>query len=80
MSFEEIKNLTLLDIKSFKTKRIYKKTKQQKLLLYWGIVKLLRDEGLSFRDISKYLKSRYKLDISYSTLYKTWVEIETTTK
>jgi hypothetical protein len=76
MQINEIMEITLLDIESFKAKRYYKKTKKDKLLKYWGVVKLLRTKGISFRVISQYLKKKYKFNIGYSTIYEAWKEVE----
>jgi len=76
MDLEDLKNITLLDIQSFKSKKHYKKTKRDKLLQYWGIVKILRSENVSFRDISAYLKKKYKFEIGYSSIYETWRDVE----
>ena len=76
MDIDDIKNITLLDIQSFKKKKHYKKRKKDKLLQYWGVVKLMRDENISFRDIASYLKKKYKFEIGYSTVYEAWKKIE----
>ena len=76
MDLKEIQDITLLDIQSFKSKRHYKKSKKDKLLQYWGVVKLLRNENISFRDIAVYLKRKYRFEIGYSTVYEVWKKIE----
>lgn len=76
MDLDDLKNITLLDIQSFKSKKHNKKTKKDKLLQYWGIVKILRSENVSFRDISAYLQKKYKFNIGYSTVYETWRDVE----
>lgn len=56
------------------------KIKREKLLGYWAIVKTLKiDQKMSFRDISSYFRKYHKLEVSYSTIYELWNELETTT-
>lgn len=50
--------------------------KKDKLLQYWPIIKQLKNEGMSFRNISIYLNRYHKLDVSYSLVFKKWNEIE----
>lgn len=53
------------------------KVKREKLLSYWAIVKTLKlEQNMSFRSISKYFLKYHKLDISHSTIYQIWNEIE----
>ena len=56
------------------------KIKRQKLLGYWAIVRTLKlEQNLSFRDISSYFAKYHKLDVSYSTVYELWNELENKT-
>ena len=56
------------------------KVKRQKLLGYWAIVKTLKlEQNMSFRNIAGYFKKYHKLEVSYSTIYGLWIELETTT-
>lgn len=67
-----------LNVIKLKSKKIRDNVKRQKLLIYWSLVReLKKGENLSFREISKYLKKYHRLEISYSTIQKVWVEIET---
>lgn len=51
--------------------------KRQKLLSYWAIVKTLKiEQNMSFRDISIYFKKYHKFDVSYSTIFDIWNELE----
>lgn len=53
------------------------KMKRQKLLGYWAVVKTLKiEEKMSFRDISTYFAKYHKLEVSYSTIYGLWIELE----
>lgn len=62
--------------------RNYKyKIKREKLLSYWAIVKTLKlEQNMSFRTISRYLLKYHKLEISHSTIYQIWNEIENNTQ
>ncbi|PWE19546.1 hypothetical protein DF188_09705 [Aliarcobacter skirrowii] len=53
------------------------KIKRQKVLGYWAIVRILRlEQNMSFRDIATYFKKYHKLQISYSTVYEIWNQLE----
>lgn len=53
------------------------KIKRQKVLGYWAIVRTLKlEQNMSFRDIATYLSRYHKLDVSYSTIYELWNELE----
>lgn len=55
------------------------KVKREKLLGYWAIVRTLKlEQSMSFRDISSYFKKYHKFEVSYSTIYELWTELETT--
>ena len=55
------------------------KIKREKLIGYWAIVKTLKsDQNMSFRDISTYFAKYHKLEVSYSTIYGLWIELEAT--
>lgn len=57
------------------------KAKRQKLLGYWAIVKTLKlEQKMSFRQISEYFAKYHKLEVSYSTIYELWNELENDTK
>lgn len=68
-------NLNAIKIRGRNSKT---KVKRQKLLGYWAVVKTLRlQEKMSFRDIKLYLVKYHKLEVSYSTIYELWRELET---
>ncbi len=53
------------------------KSKREKLLSYWGIVRTLKlEQNMSFRDIAIYFGKYHRFEISYSIIYKVWNEIE----
>ena len=53
------------------------KSKREKLLFYWGIVRTLKlEQNMSFRDIAIYFGKYHRFEISYSIIYKVWNEIE----
>ena len=57
------------------------KIKRQKLLDYWAIIRVLRlEQNMSFRKISQYLLKYHRFEVSYSTIYGLWVELENNTK
>ena len=53
------------------------KSKREKLLSYWAIVRTLKlERNMSFRDIAIYFGKYHRLEISYSTIYRLWDELE----
>ena len=53
------------------------KIKRQKVLGYWAIVRTLKlEQNMSFRDIATYFARYHKLEVSYSTIYELWNELE----
>ncbi|WP_310440989.1 helix-turn-helix domain-containing protein [Sulfurimonas sp.] len=57
------------------------KVKRQKILGYWAIVRTLKlEQNFSFRKIAQYLKKYHKLEVSYSTIYELWNELENNAK
>ncbi|MGI6723604.1 MAG: hypothetical protein ACOX39_04400 [Arcobacteraceae bacterium] len=57
------------------------KIKRQKVLGYWAIVRTLKlEQNMSFRDIATYFAKYHKLEISYSTIYELWTELENNIK
>ena len=76
MSLEEIRKITLINIRSFKEKKHYKKTKKNGLLRYLGLIRMMREEDIGFRDIADYIRTEYKFKVGYSTVYDMWKEIE----
>lgn len=65
----------------FKVKQQKNCLKREKLLERWSIVKTLKSEqNLSFRQISEYFKKYHKIEVSYSTIFNMWNEIESNNK
>lgn len=57
------------------------KIKRQKVLVYWAIVRTLKlEQNMSFRDIATYFAKYHKLEVSYSTIYELWNELENNIK
>ena len=75
----ELDNVNLNAIK-LRGKNSKTKVKRQKLLGYWAIVRTLKlEQNMSFRDIATYFAKYHKLDVSYSTVYELWNELENNT-
>ncbi|MBP9491177.1 MAG: hypothetical protein KBE77_06980 [Aliarcobacter sp.] len=76
---KELDNVNLNVIK-LRAKNSKTKVKRQKLLGYWAIVRTLKlEQNMSFRDIATYFAKYHKLDVSYSTVYELWNELENNT-
>ena len=53
------------------------KIKRQKVLGRWAIVRTLKlEQNMSFREIAAYFAKYHKLEVSYSTIYEIWNELE----
>jgi len=76
MSLDEILNLTVQQIQIFKHSKARKKHKTEQLFQYWGLLKTLKLQQLSYRDISAYLQKYHRIHISYSTIYKIYKKLE----
>lgn len=67
-------DLNLIKLRGKNNKR---RMKRDILLGYWAIVQKLRnDENISYRKISRYLYKYHQQEISHSTIYAVWREIE----
>lgn len=76
---EETYSLDAIDVNVIKIrgKNNKRRMKRDILLGYWAIIKKLKnDESMSFRDISLYLRKYHQQEISHSTIFAVWVEIE----
>ena len=76
-----VKELDIINLNAIKLrgKNHKSKIKREKLLGYWAIVRTLRlKQNMSFRDISVYFAKYHKFEVSYSTIYELWTELETT--
>jgi hypothetical protein len=75
--FDDI-NLNVIKLRGKNNKA---KIKRQKVLGYWAIVRTLRlEQKMSFRDIATYFAKYHKLEVSYSTIYELWNELENNTQ
>lgn len=73
---KELDNVNLNAIK-IRCKNNKAKIKKQKIIGYWAIVKTLKlEQKMSYRDIATYFAKYHKLEVSYSTIYETWNELE----
>lgn len=76
---KKLDNVNLNAIK-LRAKNNKAKVKRQKVLGYWSIVRTLKlEQNMSFRDISIYFGKYHKLEVSYSTIYELWNELENNT-
>ena len=76
-----VKELDIINLNAIKLRGKNHKTKvkREKLLGYWAIVRTLRlKQNMSFREISVYFAKYHKFEVSYSTIYELWTELETT--
>ena len=70
---------TLNGVSSFSIKRFRKNRlneKREKLLNIWSVVKRLKAENFSFREISQYLKSKHRFDVSHTYIREIWEELD----
>ena len=73
---KEFDDVNLKAIK-LRAKNSKTKVKRQKVLGYWAIVRTLKlEQNMSFRDIATYFAKYHKLEVSYSTIYELWNELE----
>lgn len=77
---KELDDVNLNAIK-LRSKNNKSKIKRQKVLGYWAMVRTLRlEQNMSFRDIATYFAKYHKFQISYSTIFEMWNEIENNIK
>ena len=75
--FDDV-NLNVIKLRGKNNKA---KVKRQKVLGYWAIVRTLKlEQKMSFRDIATYFAKYHKLEVSYSTIYELWNELENNTQ
>lgn len=80
---EETYSLDPVDINLIKLrgKNNKRRLKRDILLGYWAIIKKLKkDERMSYREISLYMRKYHHQEIAHSTIYAVWQEIEEKTK
>lgn len=76
MSLDEILNLTVQQIQIFKHSKARKKHKTEQLFQYWGLLKTLKLQQLSYREMSTYLHKYHRVSISYSMIFKFFNQME----
>jgi len=60
-----------------KGQNIKRRVKRERLLGYWAIVKMLRDEqNMSFRQIAQYFRKYYKFEVAHSTICELWNSLQ----
>jgi len=77
ITYKEVKQLSekrIAKAKALKTKR--RATKKEKILKKRGVVHELRNEGMGFYTIAKYLKKAHRINVTAVYLNKIWQEIE----
>lgn len=52
------------------------KEKYEKLLNLWSVVKNLKSEEFSFRQISDYLRGHHRFEVSHTYIRNLWTELE----
>ena len=80
LSPDEFQKLSQTKAKIFKNMQFQKHSKHDKLLGYWSVVKTLKDEDFSYRQIAKYLKKHHRIEVAHSTIWILWQELETNNK
>lgn len=73
-NLSSIKSQTDFSIKKFR--KLRKKEKREKLLNIWSVIKSMREENYSFRDISLYIKQRHRFEVSHTYISRCWKELE----
>jgi len=76
LTLDEILQLSLQQIQIFKHSKARKKQQYAQVIKYWSLVKTLKSQNMSFRDISEYLQKYHRVNISYSTIYKIYKKLE----
>lgn len=65
------------NVSKIRARELTKKEKRERVIQYWSIVKSLKEkERMSFREISNYLMKYHKFQVSYSTIYQIWKDLE----
>lgn len=67
---------TMSDFSHKKFRKIRIKAKREKLLNYISIIRNMKNESFSFRDISKYLLKNHKFEVSHTYIKKIYEEFE----
>lgn len=76
LTLDEILQFSLQQIQIFKHSKARKKQQYEQVIKYWSLVKTLKSQSMSFRDISTYLQKYHRIHISYSTIYQIYKKLE----
>jgi hypothetical protein len=74
MQLKDFEKSSNLSIKQFQKSRA--RVKRDKLLNLWSVFERLKIEGVSFREISNYLRSKHRFKVSHTYLANTWKELK----
>lgn len=78
MDLNEVRELSMMNLSTLKAKKSRKRSKRDRLLALWAVVKTLKQEQISFRDIARYLKKHHNLEVGHSILHTMWHELDNT--
>jgi len=59
-----------------KSRKVRIKKKRDKLINIWSVVQKLKEKDFSLRDISQYLKSKHRMNVSHTYIDEIWKELE----
>jgi len=77
MTLDEIRDVSSRKAKLFLQKQFRVQSKRDKHVSYWAVIRTLKnDEKYSFRQISAYLKKYHKFEVTYSSIYNLWKDLE----
>ena len=74
MSLTSLEKTSDFAIKQFKKAKT--KVKREKLINLCSVIRKLKNEGCSFRDVSKILRSKYRFQVSHTYISQVWKELE----
>lgn len=73
-NLSSLKGVSTFAIKQAKKDKYIEK--REKLLNKWSTVKELKEQSYSYREISKYLSSKHRFEVSHTYIQKQWKELE----
>lgn len=74
MNLKDLEKSSDFSIKQFRKTKV--KAKREKLLNLWSVIIELKNQGFSFREISKFLRSRHRFEVSHTYITNIWKEVE----
>lgn len=74
MSLKNLEKSSDFAIKQFRKSKA--KIKREKLISLWSVIVKLKNEDFSFRDISKFLRSKHRFQVSHTYISQVWKELE----